>query len=509
MSDENSVRVVKNTGFMFIRMLVVVAVGLFTSRKVLWILGVDDFGIYNLVGTLVLMFTFLQGSLYNATSRYIAFDLGAGNISKLRKTFSTCLYSEVILAIIVIVLSEIAGAWMFGHFLNIPENRVSAAKWVFHISLVNVAIGIIRTPFNSLIIAHEKMDFYALTSILEAVAKLFIVYMLLIISADKLITYAFLLLGVTVAIFAWMVYYCNKHFKEICFIKYWNKKLIKELLGYSGWSLVVDTVDTLAGQSVGIFFNKFYGVAANAAYGVAWQVNDKLNYFFQNFSTSYNPQIVKSYAAKKFDYFMKLIFSTSKMSFFLYFLVAFPIMVNIEYLLRIWLIEAPAMADTFTCLLIAIYIFDSFSAPLWQAVYATGNIRVHQILMASIKIMIIPVSYFFLKNGFPIYTVLVVYAVFTGISSVVRIVYLHWLIHLDLKAYFKKVIWQMLKITLISVPLPLILRNASDDQLVNFFNTCGSFFLIYLPAIYFLALTPAEKELVRGFLKKASEKIKR
>ena len=509
MPNQNSERVAKNTGFMFIRMLVVVGVGLFTSREVLRVLGVNDFGIYNLVGTIVVMFTFLQAALNNATSRFITYDLGAGNTTNLQKTFSMSMNTELILAGIIMLLSEIVGVWFIEYKLHIPDGRMEAAQWVFQISLFNFALSIIRTPFNSLIIAHEHMNYYALTSIIEAVLKLVIVYLLIVLPADKLVLYALLQMGVTIAIFLWMVVYCKHHFEECHYTKYWNKGLLKCLMNYSGWSLIVNIADIAVNQSISIFFNLFYGVAANAAYGVANQVNTQLNYFITNFSQSYSPQIIKSYAAKKYDYFMKLIYSTSKLTFFLYFSVAFPIMINIRFILDIWLVNPPKMADTFLCLIVGYNIFDSFSNPLWMSVHATGYLKVHQILMGSIKIMNIPISYILLKLGFPIYTVLAVYVALNALCSIVRIIYLRTLIHLDTLDYMKKVIWQMIKIVLISIPIPLAILYFSDNRLLNLFTTSISFYLLYLPGIYFLALNAREKDLVKDMVGKILAKARR
>lgn len=509
MPNQNSERVAKNTGFMFIRMLVVVGVGLFTSREVLRVLGVDDFGIYNLVGTIVVMFTFLQSALNNATYRFLTYDLGAGNTANLQKTFSMSMNTELILAGIIVVLSEIVGVWFIEYKLHIPTGRMEAAKWVFQISLFNFALGIIRTPFNSLIIAHEHMNYYALTSIMEAVLKLVIVYLLIILPADKLILYAFLQMGVTVIIFLWMITYCKHHFEECHYTKYWDKGLLKKLVNYSGWSLIVNMVDIAVNQSISVFFNIFYGVAANAAYGIANQVNTQLNYFISNFSQSYNPQIIKSWAAKKYDYFMKLIYSTSKLTFFLYFAVAFPIMINIRFILDVWLVNPPKMADTFLCIMVGYYIFDSFSTPLWQSVHATGYLKFHQILMGSIKVLNIPISYILLKLGFPIYTVLVVWVALNAVCSIVRIIYLRTLIHLDTADYLKEVIWQMVKIVLISIPIPLAILYFSDNRFVNFFTTSISFYLLYVPGIYFLALNNKEKELVKDMAGKVVSKVRR
>ncbi len=509
MSDQKSVRVAKNTGFLFFRMLVVVIVGLFTARVVLRILGVEDYGLNNLVGGLVVMFTFLRTALNNATSRFLMFDLGKGDISNLRKTFSMSMNTEFILAIIIFVLSEVVGLWLIGHKLNIPAGRLDTALIVFQISLFNLAFGIIFSPFNALIIAHEHMNYYALTSIIDVVVKLLIIYLLLVIPGDKLIILALLQTASTIGITVWIVMYCKCNFAECKYVRYWDNRLLKAILNYSGWSLIVNMIDVAVSQSISIFVNLFSGVVANAAYGVANQVNSQLVNFINNFSSSYYPQIIKSYAAKQYDYFMKLIFSTSKLTFFFYFFAAFPMMINIKYVLKIWLVNPPVMSDTFLCLIICYYFFDSFSTPLWSAVHATGCLKVHQILMGSIKILNIPISYILLKIGLPIYTVLVVYVTLNAVCSVVRIVYLRTLIHLDIPSFFHKVIWQMVKIVAISIPVPLAIMCFSDNHLLNLFATSISFFVIYIPSVYFLALNASEQNIVKGIVGKVIAKFKR
>lgn len=513
MENGNPARVARNTGFMFVRMLVVTGVGLFTSREVLRVLGVDDFGIYNIVGSVVVMFAFLQAALNNATSRFITFELGvsgAGGGARLKQTFSMSLNVEFALAVVIVGLSEVVGLWFINHKLQIPAGRMEAAHVVFHLSLVNFALNIIRTPFNSLIIAHEHMDYFAFTSVIEALLKLVIVYLLLILCVDKLVLYALLQLGVSVVIFFWLVMYCAVRFRECRYIRHWDSGLLKKLTRYSGWSLIVNMVDLLVLQAISIFFNVFYGVVANAAYAIANQVNVHLNYFNANFTQSYNPQIIKSYAAKEYGYFMKLLYSASKLTFFLYFMVAFPVMINIRYLLRLWLVNPPQMTEVFLCLIIGYSLFDSFSAPLWQSVHATGNLRTHQILMGAIKVMNIPLSYALLKAGCPIYCVLVVFVALNAVCAIVRIIYLRWLIHLDTLDYVKKVVWQMLKIVIISIPIPLLIMYlCGDNRPMNLCLTSVSFYLLYIPGIYLLALNAKEKALAKGMIGKLVEKVRR
>ena len=509
MASQKSERVVKNTGFMFLRMILIVGIGLVTSREVLRILGVKDFGTYNLVGTIVVMFSFLQSALNNATSRFITFDLGTGNVGNLSHTFSMSLNSEALLGLIILFLSELVGPWFIGHKMNIDPARVGAAQAVFQFSLLSFIVSLLRTPFNSLIIAHERMNYFAYTSIVEASCKLAIVYLLLIINHDKLITYAFLQLLVTILITLWMIGYCRWNFKESRYKLYWDTKLLKKLTNYSGLSLIVNIADVAVIQSISIFFNLFQGLVANAALGIANQVNSQLNQFLGNFSQSYNPQIIKSYAAKDYHYFMTLIYSAGKLSYLLLFGVAFPIMLNIKYLLKLWLKTPPDQTASFLCLIILYSLIDSFSQPLWEAVHATGNLKVHQLLMSSIKILNIPISYILLKLHFPIITVLIVYVLLNLVCAIVRIWWMGYLIHLNVKNYCKEVIFKIVQVSIISIPIPYIIALLIHNHLASLFLTSIMFLGIYGITVYKLALNQKERELVCCMYQKVKDKFLR
>lgn len=503
-NNSRSKTVAKNTGIMFGRMILLMAIGLFTSREVLRILGVSDFGVYNLVGTIVVMFTFLQTALNNATSRYITYDLGKGDSSRLSKTFSMSVNSELLLAVVIVILTEAIGPWFIEHKLNIPEDRLYAAHCVFQLSLLSSVIGIMRTPFNSTIIAHERFDYFAYSSIIEALAKLLIVYVLSISHIDKLITYAALQVLVSLSIFIWMFIYCRHHFEETHYHRYWDAKMLKYLTKYSGLSLLVNMIDVAVLQSFGIFFNLFCGVVANAALGVANQVNSHLNGFLQNFSQSYRPQIIKSYAADDWQYFMNLLFSAGKMAYFLFFACAFPIMLNIDYLLSLWLSEVPENTGLFICLIIGYSLLDSFSEPLWCAVHATGNLKVHQLLMGGIKVMNIPISYCLLKIGFPIYIVLVVYVTMNLLCTVTRIWWMTHLIKLNATKYCHEVIWNITKITIFAIPIPLLMKYIiGDNNIYGLFAETLVFWLFYATIIYHFSLNEKEKGIVCQFKERA------
>jgi O-antigen/teichoic acid export membrane protein len=501
-NSAKSKRIAKNTTHLFIRMLVVMCVGLFTSRIILSTLGVNDFGTYNVVGSIVVLFSFLQTALTNATYRFFTFDLGLNDAQKLNRTFSMSINAHLILSLIVIVLAETIGLWFLNYKLNIPNGRLSAANWAYHLSILTFCIKIIRTPYNSSIIAHERMSFFALTSIVEAVLKLFIVYVLVMGSFDKLILYTFLLLFVEVILLIWYWGYCIRIFPECHYSKYWDTNLLFKLVSYSGWSTVVNATDVGVTQAIVFFFNMFFGVVTNAALGIANQVNTYLIQFLQSFSQSFNPQIIKSYAEGSREYFIKLIFSTSKISFYMFFIVAFPIMLNSEFILKLWLGNVPENTSSFVCLILAYSLVDAYSAPLWTAVHATGNLKTHQLLMSSIKILNIPLAYLLLKMGYSAYWALAIKAILNFVCSVVRPIYMKKLINLHIKEYFFDVVLKVYGVAFLSLPLPIFLfKNINNDWNRLIITSVSSFVVIGL-LIYFIGLNIAEQKLIRSFVKR-------
>lgn len=499
-------RVARNTGYLYLRQLIVALVGLFTSRIVLRVLGETDFGIYNIVGTVVVFLSFLMQALTNATYRFFTFELGKGEAGNPAKTFSMNMNAHLILAGIVLVVLEIAGPIAVSR-LNIPPERMGVAQVVFQLSLLLFLIEILRTPFNSSIIAHERMNFYALTSIAEAVLKLGMALLLMVIPWDKLILYAIMMCLIRILLFLWFRFYCRRHFPETRYYRVWDKNQLKEMLAYSGWSMLVNGADVTVQQTNNVYINLFGGVSANAAMGVSNQISGVLNNFLNSFTNSFNPQIIKSYAAGDRKYFMNLIFSTSKISYFLLFTVAFPVMVYIDFILRIWLgaDAVPDMTGIFTQLIFFNTLINSFSAPLWQSVHATGNIRTHQILMSSIKILNIPASYIALRLGAPLYTVLAILAGLNLISDIVRMIYLRKLIELPLGAYVRDVFGGIITVTALAIPLPLWYFFSAAGRGVSEWVSMPVFFclffVIYAAAIWLLGLNASERDLLKGFVR--------
>ncbi|WP_285815445.1 MATE family efflux transporter [Phocaeicola sartorii] len=490
-------RVTKNTFYLFIRMCLVLLVSFYTSRVILDVLGIEDFGVYNLVGTFVVFFGFLKTALTNATSRYLTYEIGCGDEKTLTKVYSMAINSHIILAAVLWIVMELFGVWFINTRLNIDPSRIYAANYVFQFSLLTFCIGIIQNPFHSLILANEKMNFYAILSIIEVLLKLGVVYLLLLSSFDKLISYGILLFIVSVIIFISYFIYCRVTFSKIAYIKYWDKSWIKKFMSYSGWSLLVNGADVCSLQSINIFFNLFIGITANAALGIANQVNSGMNLFLGNFTQAFRPQIIKSYAAKDFVYFYKMIFSASKMSFLLYLLVAVPIVINIDFILGIWLGEYPENTAGYLKAIVMFYLFDSFQNPFVTAVHATGNIKYHQIIIGTIKLLAIPAMYLSFKFGGDGVTALLIWASFNIVCSVARTIYMKYLISLDLSEYFKQVIVRIFFLLAVVLPLPYIIVQGLGYGWISFI--CSTLLSAFLIAIvgYLIVMNSQEREILK------------
>lgn len=500
MSDhqKDSSRLAKNTGFMLLRLLIVATVGLYSSRVVLDVLGESDYGVYNVVGSVVILMSFLRIALMVATNRFISYDLGVGDPQRLRRTFSMCVNVHVILAAFLFVVLEAVGPWFIANHLNIDTDRMTAAQVVFQFSLVTMCLDIVRAPYNSAIIAHERLSFYTLTSLVDVFMKLALIFALKYILFDKLIVYGAMMLAVSVVMLLWYISFCLKKFPETHYFFFWDGKLFRRLLSYSGWSLVVNAADVGVVESINIFINWFGGVVANAAAGVANQVNGQLVGVLGSFTQSYQPQIVKSYARGDMEYFNRLLFSMSKLSFFLLFAVNFPVAVYIQAILDLWLVDPPALSHIFILPIMAFSLIDAMSTPLINAVHATGNIRVHQILMASLKILNIPVSYLLLQAGCPLVTAYIVWASMNLVCCIVRVLYMGHLIHLPVWQYCKDVFGRIILVVAVTVPLPLWYYFGSVGRGVNPWRSVGVFLplflVVYVAGVYFLGLRGPEKQ---------------
>lgn len=452
-------RIAKNTLALYVRSIIVMLVSLYTSRVVLETLGADDFGIYNVVGSVVVLFSFIQGAMATAVQRYLNFELGRDDKNAVSRVFSMSMTVHIMIALIVVVLSETIGLWFLNTQMQIPSGRHIATQWVYQFSVLTCCVNILRIPYNATIIAYEKMSFYAYVSILEVFLKLSVVFLLVFSNGDRLILYSILMLIVPIIISVAYVFFCRKKFTTCSYSLFWDKKLFEEIFGFSAWSLFGSMANLGASQGINVLLNIFCGVVVNAAMGLAQQVNSAVSQFIVNFQTAFVPQLVKLYARNEYEKFVHLIFRSSKLSYFLILLIGLPVLTYTRPLLEIWLHSVPEYTVQFTRLMILFSMIDAMSGPLWNSVQATGKIRNYQILMSSIIAINVPAAYVILKLGGSPIIVLVVRVIINFITHLVRIFYLRRLFEFPSLPYIKDIMSRIVFVSIVAMPLPLLMMR--------------------------------------------------
>lgn len=508
-TTENNKRIAKNTLLLYFRMLFLMAISLYTSRVVLNALGVEDFGIYNVVGGVVAMFSVLSGSLSSAISRFITYELGKGNQENLNKIFSSAVTIQLGLAGIIILLAETIGIWFLNVKMNIPEVRMEAANWVFQFSILTFAINLISVPYNASIIAHEKMSAFAYISILEAVGKLFIAYLITITPMDKLIFYAILMCVVALIVRFTYGNYCKRHFCECTYHFIWDKQLLKSMFSFAGWNFIGASSAVLRDQGGNVVINLFCGPAVNAARGIAFQVNNAVNQFVVNFMTALNPQITKSYAAGDKGYMMTLIFQGARLSFYMLLLLSLPILVNTHYILALWLKIVPEHAVLFVQLILIFALSESISQPLITAMLATGKIRNYQIIVGGLQMMNLPLSYILLRLGYFPEVVIVIAICISQCCLAARLILLRGMIGLSITKYLKNVYLNIIVVSIIAVILPLISAYYIKESFSNFIFISLIAVICTLSSIYFLGCNNQEREFIHKKIGTIKSKITR
>lgn len=494
---ENNKRIAKNTLLLYVRMIFMMAVSLYTSRVVLDVLGVEDFGIYNVVGGVVAMFGLLNGAMATSTQRYLTFELGRNNSEQLRIVFATSMQIHVLISLIIVILAETVGLWFLYYKMTIPEGRIDAALWVYQFAVLSFVVLVMSVPYNATIIAHEKMAAFAYISVLEVVLKLLIVYVLLIGSWDKLKLYALLLFLVQLSIRTVYNLYCNRHFPETKFCTIWNFRLFKEMLSFAGWNLWGNCAVVAYTQGLNILLNMFFNPVVNAARGIAVQVQNAISQFAFNFQTALNPQITKSYATRDFSYMYGLVFKSSKFTYFLLLFLSLPILVETEMILSIWLKTVPEYTVIFVRLLLCVTIIDAVANPLIVSAAATGQVRRYQSVVGGILLFILPLSYLILKLGGSPSSVFMVHLGVCIIAFTVRLLFIRQMIGLSLRTYFKQVVVKGGIVTGVAVVLPLLLKYSLPISFFSFILVCVVCALSVFSSVYFLGLNSSE----RGFLK--------
>jgi len=491
--DNKSKRLAKNTILLYFRQILIMLVGLYTVRIVLTTLGAEDYGIYNVISGVVVLFSFINNAMVSGTQRFLNYYLGKNDIQKAQDVYSSSLIIYLFVSIIFIIIAESIGLWFVYYKLNIPSLRRSAALIVYQFTIITTVFSIMRVPYNAMLIAYEKMSFFALFSIIEVTLKLVIVFILLVTQYDKLITYSFLLSLIAFIITGLYLIYCKRTFEIAHFRKVRNIDFVKEQLSFSGWSFFGSLANVLSVQGTNLVLNIFTNVTINAAMGIANQVNSAVYSFVSNFQTAFYPQIVKTYAENNKKYFLGLISRTSKISFYLLSFIAVPLLVNTNFVLTVWLKNIPDYSVSFVQLILLLSLTEAWNGPLWGSVQATGIIKKYQIIVSSLIILNLPLTIIAFALKAPPESILLIRIIINLFITIWRINYLHNLINLPRRDFILNVLLRSIIIFLISLLTTKIFGKLFENAIIYFFLTCIFSVIINIILILILGLTKDER----------------
>ena len=505
MTSEINKRIAKNTLMLYFRMLLSMGISLYTVRVVLNTLGVVDYGIYNVVGGVVTMFSFLSGTMASASQRFFAFELGRRNYEQLKKTFSMTITIYVMIAVIILILAETVGLWFLNTQMTIPAERMGATNWIYQFSILSFMMTMFTVPYNAAIIAHERMNVYAYVSIIEVSLKLLIVYLLVIFSFDKLKLYS--VLTFTVTTFVTLIYrtYCKRKFEECRFSFFWEKKLFKEILGFSGWNLFGSLSQISRNQGIDVILNIFFNPAINAAKALALQINNAILNFSNGFYTAVRPQIIKSYAANDNKELQNLVFMSTKFSYFLLFFLAFPFLITPSFILNIWLNKVPEYTPIFIRLIIIDMLIEATSNLVVTLAQAAGKIKLYQLVVGLSKMMIIPMGFLILENYNKPELIFYVMIGITIICNVSRIQIVSKIVAFDVKQYYRNIFSVLVLISLISYGGTVLLITYL--KITNPILSILIGLIIYSILITRIGLSKYEKNAIKNFIKNKFKRI--
>lgn len=494
----NNRRIAKNTLFLYFRMLLLMIISLYTSRVILRELGVEDYGIYNVVGGVLALFTFINGSLYSATSRFLTYELGKGDIAIMKKTFSNALALHLGLALIVIILGETVGLYIVNHVLIIPQERLFACNILYQTVIISTFFNLAQVPNGALIISYERMSFYAYIGIFDAVSKCVTAILIQYIDYDKLISLSLLNLIISVIVIIAQAIYCRQNFPEVFTISpHIDKTMSKKMLGFSFWSLIGAAAYMLRIQGVNIILNLFFGSVVNAANAIAYQVNNAVGGFVSNFSTAVNPQIIKSYASGEDSTLKKLLFRSGKFTFFLLMFLSFPLILETNFILHLWLgKDIPEYTIIMTRLVLIISMVESYTYSIGCAINATGNVKTYQTTISGIMLLIFPLSFILFQYGLPPYTALLVYLVTSILALVTRLYFIHKQLLISPSEYIKRVFLKTIPIAIGCILVPLLIINYMSESWPRFFATLIFSESINCLAIWIFGLDSSEKTFI-------------
>lgn len=490
-------RIAKNSIFLSIRMVIVLLISLYTTRVVLQVLGVVDYGVYNVVCGFVLMFSFLNTSMSNGIQRFFNFEYGKNGESGANKVYSTSIYIQTLLAVIIVVIVEIIGIWYLHNKMVIPEDRLVAAEWIFQFAVIMFVIGIMQAPFMAAVIAHERLDFYAVVSVLETILKLGVVFLLTSIKADKLITYGVLTTAVSFFVAASYYIYCKINFKEIKFHRGLDMNMFKQMLGFSGWNLFGSFSNMMRDQGINLILNFFFGPVVNAARGVAMQVNSGVTGLVTSILTPVRPQVIQSYAKGEMDRVLNLTYTISKFSILFLLIFSLPLCMELDFVLKIWLGDnIPQHTQAF---IIIILLTSAVLIPMGSQatlVHASGNMRSYQVIGSIVKILSVPIAFIMMKMGYDPEWALIMVLLFDAIGLVVGMIIIRGIMPFSVLEYSKKVFLPIIPIAAISFGAALLMHILISNEVIRFFLVIMTSTIVMVLSIYFIGMTKTEKQLM-------------
>lgn len=499
--SSNTKRIAKNTLMLYIRMFFMMLLGLFTSRIVLEALGENDFGIYNVVGGVVAMFTVISGTLTTAVTRFITFEMGKGRSAQLGKVYSTAVNIQILLAVLVVILAEPIGLWFIDNKMTIDPVRIPAARMVMHFSLLSFVINLMSVPQMASITAHEQMSAYAYIGILDGTLRFVVALLISHAASDRLVFYAAMMAAVVLIIRICYGVYCRIHFPECRYRPVFDKPLIKEMFSFAGWNFIGVSSGVLRDQGGNILVNIFSGPSVNAARGVAVQLNGAIQSFVTNFMTAVNPQITKSYASGDHEYMFSLMRKASRMSFYLLFILALPVLFNTEYVMGLWLKEVPAHSVLFVQLFLVFTLSECISQPLITAMFATGDIRNYQIIVGGLQLLNLPVSYVLLKLGaMPEVTVLVA-IVISQVCLAARLFMLEKMIGLSVRDFIIRVYLNVVAVASAALILPLATSLFAPADFCGFVIKASAALLSAGLSILYVGCSKRERKDLSGYIR--------
>lgn len=490
-------RVAKNSLVLYLRVIVSMIISLWSTRIVLKALGIEDFGIFNVVGGIVVMFSVVSSSLSAAISRFITYELGHGDSQKLRLIFKTAIWIQGVISLIIVVLAETVGLWFLNKEMNIPASQMTAANWVYQFSIVAFVLDLISVPYNALLIAHERMKVFAYVGIFASVAKLIAAWSLLLVNDGRLVMYAAMVMAISLVTRLFYGVYCNRSFSETHGAKGFQRGMFKEIFSFAGWNFIGATAGIFRDQGVNILLNIFFGATVNAARGIAIQVSSAATTFSNNFMTALNPQITKSYASGDVKGAMGLVFTGARMGYFLMLIISMPIIMQAPYILKLWLGEVPEYSVVFVRLVMLVSLIDVVSIPLMTVMLAHGNIRNYQLVVGGCNLLILPLAYVVLWMGFPPQSAIVVTVVMSAVALGLRLLLLHSMVGLSPVGFIKDVVLSVVATSVIALFVPVAFQYMIYQQsLFKCLTVCSVSVLSSMATIYLVGMRQNERQIV-------------